>query len=384
MRVMPLTVGVPHRDCKTMNEAIIHDPLATSELPVRAAGAVALAGEIAMRFHGLMLLRDEDDIIAECLAHLTGWCDAIYLYDLGSTDATWDIVNDLARRDSRIVPFRRMPTIYSEDLRCIPFDHYRDRFESGDWVMKLDADEFYEVPPPRFVKEQVSPWESSIFLQWYFFRLTSSEVAGYETGTSIADDRKRSILERRRFYTVSYYSEPRMFKYRRSMKWPAGVTWPYNMGFPARKRIPIRHYPHRDPWQMEKRYRLRHAMTRLKANVVHWNVLDWRNDVYDDRGGRGGSQRDERAGMASVSGLSDEVLRKWEPGSSLPEFDFTNHLGSRRRRTAQWLVQRVVPILDLGRRGYQKGHQPAEIPPELNEQIGREQLGRSAESVESK
>lgn len=324
-----------------------------------------------MRFHGLMLLRDEEDIIGQCLAHLTTWCDAIYIFDLGSTDATWDIVQDFARRDSRIVPFISEPTIYGDDLRCIPFDRYRDRFEPGDWIMKIDADEFYHVPPPRFVNEHLSRWESSIYLQWYFFRLTSREVAEYEAGRSISEDRKRPIELRRPFYTISHYSEPRLFKYRRSMKWPAGISWPYNMGFAARKRIPIRHYPHRDPRQMERRYRLRHAMMALKAAAgSHWDVLDWRKDVYNDRDDLA---RSDKVGMASVSGLSDEVLRRWQPGEPLPELEFTNHLTGGGKRVAQWAAQRMTSLLDRTRPAYRKDHRPAQIPSEVNEAIAREQ-----------
>ena len=63
-----------------------------------------------MRFHGLMLLRDEIDIIAQNLSHLLSWIDSLYILDMGSVDGTWDIVQDFARKDSRIVPFSASPS----------------------------------------------------------------------------------------------------------------------------------------------------------------------------------------------------------------------------------------------------------------------------------
>jgi len=58
-----------------------------------------------------MMVRDEEDILPQTLAHILTWCDALYVYDLGSTDRTWEIVQDFAKRDSRIVPYGRRPTI---------------------------------------------------------------------------------------------------------------------------------------------------------------------------------------------------------------------------------------------------------------------------------
>jgi hypothetical protein len=127
----------------------------------------------------------------------------------------------------------------------------------------VDADEFYHVPPPRFVKERVQPGETALFLQWYFFRLTRSEVNRYESREiDIIQERKLPIQDRRRFYKISDYSEPRFFRYRPSVRWPHTVSFPFNAGYLARERLPIRHYPNRDPLQMEARYRLRADMKR--------------------------------------------------------------------------------------------------------------------------
>jgi len=317
-----------------------------------------------------MLLRDEEDIIDECLRHLLSWCDALYIYDLGSTDSTWSIVQEHARRDSRIIPAISQPTVYHENLRAVLFDRFRDRFESGDWIMKIDADEFYETTPPDFVRQRLSRGESAVFLQWYFFRLTDREVTEYERGKDIQEDRKNPIALRRRFYTISKYSEPRMFRYRRTMKWPETTAWPFNRGVTARHRIPIRHYPHRDPLQMERRYRLRHGMMKLipGPGPIHWDILDWRQDVFsiDSK-----NLVKTREGMNSVEGLAGDTLHEWRPGESLPEVDFTNHLPPLYKRWMHRIAARtILPLLDGTRPDYSKTFQPQLISDEVNRQIG--------------
>ena len=237
-------------------------------------------GVIMPRFIGLMLLRDEGDIIAQCLDDLLRWIDEIHVFDLGSTDDTWDIVADYAAREKRIIPFMRKPIIYRDSLRSYMFHRLRGNFRKGDWIMKVDGDEFYEIPPPTFVRTHLRPWESVVYLQWYYFRLTDRDVAAWEAGRENLADRARSIQERRRFYKIMDYSEPRFFQYRPSMKWPAPNNWPFFSGVVAENRIPIRHYPHRDPPQMIRRFRLRSAMKAIGGTAGgHWDIEDWRKEI---------------------------------------------------------------------------------------------------------
>src|SRR5271170_3388489 len=98
-----------------------------------------------MRFHGLMLLRDEGDIIEQSLNHLLSWIDGLYILDMGSVDGTWEIVQEYARRDKRVVPFFSKPIIFDDNLRSMLFAEYRRRFEPGDWVLRTDTDEIYHV-----------------------------------------------------------------------------------------------------------------------------------------------------------------------------------------------------------------------------------------------
>jgi len=308
----------------------------------------------------MMLLRDEADVIGQCFDALLQWVDGLYILDLGSTDGTWDIVQDYAKRDKRIVPFEHAPILYNDNLRSYIFHHFRDRFDPGDWVMKIDADEFYHVAPPTFVRERLRPHESAVHLQWYFFRLTQQEVADYESGrVDVMQDRHRPIEDRRRFYKISEYAEPRMFRYRPAMQWTEENSFPFNAGFVARERIPIRHYPHRDPLQMEARFQLRAAQMKLKAHAGgHWKLDDWRKEIVDATGAvaHGG----QKIGLSGERGIDTGELLHWEPGTPLVERPLHNHVPPFGKRLAQRIVHGgLLPVMDARRAKFSATWRPA-------------------------
>ncbi|MCL2647960.1 MAG: glycosyltransferase [Phycisphaerales bacterium] len=75
-----------------------------------------------------MLLRDEADVVTQTLEHLLEWIDTLHIFDTGSTDETWDMVQDAARRDKRIVPLRE-PQVYSDSMRSQMFHRTRGHAE---------------------------------------------------------------------------------------------------------------------------------------------------------------------------------------------------------------------------------------------------------------
>lgn len=326
-----------------------------------------------MKFHGLMLVRDEADVLAQTLTHLLTWIDWIYVLDLGSTDSTWEILQEFSAKDQRIVLHSTSPIVFHDGLRCMLFDSYRHRFRDGDWVIRADADEFYHVLPPNFVRDRLRRGETCVYLSWYFFRLANHDVAKYENGrVDITADRNRPIEERRRYYKIPDYSEPRMFRYRTSMQWPINAAFPFNAGYIARERIPIRHYPHRDPWQMMRRYRLRAAMMTLKADAgPHWKLADWRQDVIDiDDGIGGAAEKNEGVGLGAAKGHTAGPLLYWQPGTSLPEIYGDTHLASRGKRMLQRLIHPAcLPLLDRWRPQFLKNFRPEMIPDDVTEQL---------------
>jgi hypothetical protein len=149
------------------------------------------------------------------------------------------------------------------------------------------------------------------------------------------------------------YAEPRLSQYRDTMQWPPTVSFPFNAGFVARERLPIRHYPHRDPAQLERRCRLRAVMMADKENranwtrpeLHHWAEQEWRKFITpDDAPG----------------------LKHWTPGMPLEEVQQTNHLAKAHVRIAQRLAHAfLLPLLDSRRAKWPEETYPQRITPEV-------------------
>ena len=320
------------------------------------------SGDFApVKFHALLAVRDEADILDQSLRHFLTWADAIYVFDTGSLDHTWDIVQQFAAKDKRVIPLKKAEVFFSElSLRGWIFNQVRRHMRSGDWFLRVDADEFHHISPRDFIKTRVRKHETVVYHQYYDFRLTRSEAQAWEQGRETLADRQRPIQERRRWFTVNAYTEPRLCLYRESMQWPETVSFPYNAGYLARERLPIRHYPHRDPLQLARRCRLRAAMMAEPENLCnqHWSQADWRIHVVAD---------------------DSPHLRYWRPGTDLPEFHFTNHLARVPKRLCQRLAHAcLLPLLDRTRSSYSPAVYPQALPGGLIERL-RMELGSGRE-----
>jgi len=314
-----------------------------------------------MRFHALLPVRDEADIIGQCLAHLLSWADAVYVFDTGSVDDTWEIVQEFAGKDKRIIPLKKDPVFFAETrLRGWIFNQARRHMRDGDWFLRVDADEFHHILPPEFVKTRMRSHETIAYHQYYDFRLTRSEVENWNKGEETIDERERPIAERRRWYTVSVYSEPRLCRYRSTMRWPVTASFPHNAGYLARERLPIRHYPHRDPVQMNRRCRLRAIIMADEINrknwtqpeLHHWAEEEWRKFIAPD----------------DLPGL-----QYWRPGSELPEVHQTNHLAPPKVRIIKRIAHAcLLPVLDRIHPRWEGDTYPQRIPSEIVEKLESE------------
>jgi glycosyltransferase involved in cell wall biosynthesis len=307
-----------------------------------------------MKFHALLPVRDEADIISQCLEQALTWADAICVFDTGSVDNTWEIVQDFASRDKRIMPIRKEPVYFSETrLRSYMFHVARQNMHNGDWFLRVDADEFHHIAPPEFVRNCMRKHETAAYHQYYDFRLLRSEVDAWNAGEETLKDRRRPIEDRRRHYTVSEYSEPRLCRYRETMQWPGTVSFPFNAGYVARERLPIRHYPHRDPVQLERRCRLRAIMMADEENrsswsrpeLHHWAEREWKKFITPD----------------NLPGL-----KLWKSGTELPLVHETSHLKPSHIRVVQRLMHAFcLPMLDRLRSKFPPDSRPQSIPKEI-------------------
>jgi glycosyltransferase involved in cell wall biosynthesis len=311
-----------------------------------------------MRFFCQLPVRDEGDIIGQSLQALLTWADEIFVFDTGSADDTWDIVQDFAARDKRVIPMRQDPVYFNDTrLRGWIFEHVREHMETGDWFLRVDADEFHHIPPPEFVKTRLRPHETIVYHQYYDFQLTASELRAWKEGRETLADRKRPIAERRHWFTPSVYSEPRLCRYRESMRWTPKTSFPYNAGFVAAERLPIRHYPHRDPVQLERRCLLRAVMLADKENRRNWSEPELHHWV-------------EEQWHKFIAPDNAPGALFWKPGDALPEYHFTNHLAPFYKRQVQRFVHAVcLPLLDSTRPHWPEDAYPRQIESDVQARL---------------
>jgi hypothetical protein len=318
-----------------------------------------------MKFHALLPIRDEADVIAQCVASLLDWADKIYIFDTGSVDESWEIANDLASKHREIILLGRREVYYSEmTVRGWMFNAARENFREGDWFVRADADEFHHILPPIFIRERMRRSETVAYHQYYDFQFTTKDFDRWEAGEETLLDRMRPIAQRRRWFTINSYSEPRLCRFRQSMKWPTSVSFPYNAGYVARERLPIRHYPHRDPVQMRQRYILRSVMLADAYNRSHWSKPD------DHHWSEGNWTK-------HMWNSADEGVVEWLAGRPLPVPAFTTHLAPPIKRFAQRILHTgIAQVMDSRRGGWTSDDVMQPIP--ADKQLMLWQLLRSA------
>jgi glycosyltransferase involved in cell wall biosynthesis len=226
-----------------------------------------------MRIHALALVKNEADVIGQSLAAAAAWADAIYVFDNGSDDGTWEIVGDVAATHPNVMPSIQDATPYSQSLRRVLFERYRR--EPGDWWGFLDADEFYIDDPRQFlaaVPERFGEvWNASF--EYYF---TDVDAARYdEDPAAYADD--VPVGDKCRYF-INNWSELRFFRDTEQVYWNEGHGSPDGLDPVYANRIRLKHYQYRSPQQIQRRIDSRREALE-RGSFLHEMLPDWKHAI---------------------------------------------------------------------------------------------------------
>jgi hypothetical protein len=282
-----------------------------------------------MKIHGLCLVKNEADVLDETLISALHWCDHIYVFDNGSSDGTWELVNELAKKHRQVVPYKQDDTLYSNGLRADIFNAFRSNADPRDWWCALDADEFY-VDDPRLFLTKIpdrfkTVWSAS--LNYYF---TDQDAILYRQDP--VKFLATPVQERFRYY-LNNWGELRFFRHCDDIVWtPAQGGFPPAMftasAYPVR--IWLKHYQYRSPEQIERRLLTRRPAIQAKTGFWHEFTPNWRTsiatkrdaplDFDDSRPGFAASRWEERI-VPAASLDYDAFDRRYVVNESLmPEF----------------------------------------------------------------
>lgn len=140
-----------------------------------------------MKIFGICLIKNEADIIEYSLNEHSSWADYIFVYDNGSTDNTWQIVKDLSKTNSKIIPFKSEAKPFRDGLRAEVFNAYQHLANPGDWwCIRCDSDEFY-VDDPRTFLPNVKKYHHVVTSLHFEFRLTIEDVEEFTFNKNVPD-----------------------------------------------------------------------------------------------------------------------------------------------------------------------------------------------------
>lgn len=230
-----------------------------------------------MKLFGLCVVRNESDVIREVLDHASRFCAKIFVYDTGSSDKTWEIV-DSFKNDGIVVPYRKENTRFFDGLRGRMFNACKHLAEPGDWWIRVDGDEFLVGDQSEDPRETLAEIErrgehvaQAVYVQFYY---TDVDYDRWKKGEEMLGSRSASICERRRYYSA-HHCEIRGFLHRSNWHWDERFPWPRHMGVVSPLRLRLLHYPFRDPAQIRQR-----LADRSRMNVTNWEV--WKDRVPAD------------------------------------------------------------------------------------------------------
>lgn len=228
------------------------------------------------RIYGLMIAKNEADIIAQSLVYALNHCEKVIVMDNMSTDGTWEIVENLAvKYPERIIAHCRLEQGFHDCLRAIAYNAYRHELGNQDWWLRLDADEFLNERPAETLKVAIAENADFVRANQMQFALTDVDVATIERGE---DSRDQPIEQRRRHYRVNW-REFRFFRNDPNIGWDVDLDgqFPQNLSKDkiCSRAIFNRHYVHRDIEQLKTRIAVRQG----SSSFAHVSDADWKTCI---------------------------------------------------------------------------------------------------------
>ena len=231
------------------------------------------------KIYSLLVVKNEADIITASLTDACRWSDKIIVIDNGSTDGTWERVQQLAEKYPQIIPWLRYEGAFHIGLRAKAFKAFRHEMTSDCWWnVRLDADEFYPGDVRSFLAD-VPRCYTTVKKESTDYVLTREDLERH----SFTGD-----FEQDRAFITHHLPAPR--RERRFMRHSALLCWserwryPHPWGRVYDKPIPVDHYQYRSPQQMEKRFATRQqAKAEGCGSFRHEKGVRWQDYIMTDK-----------------------------------------------------------------------------------------------------
>lgn len=229
-----------------------------------------------MKIYSLLVVKDEADVVGYSMRDACRWSDKIIVIDNGSTDGTWELIQELATDEPKVVPFMRYEGPFHIGLRAKAFRAFRHEMKLGDWwCVRLDADEFYPGDVRGFL-QQVPWWCRTVKKRSTDYVITHEDLdEGLLTGNFATD---RNLL---RYSLPTQREERRFMRQSPLLVWLGRWRYPHPWGLVSREHIAVEHYQYRSVEQMQRRYDNRQkAKQEGCGSFSHETGESWRNYLH--------------------------------------------------------------------------------------------------------
>jgi glycosyltransferase involved in cell wall biosynthesis len=225
-----------------------------------------------MNVHAITLVKNEYDVVEETLIKGAELFDAIYVLDNGSTDGTWEIVQELERRLDPIIVAGREEGTFDNGLRGRVYNQFKERSSPGDWWGKLDADEIFIDDPKSFLA-QVPDQYRRVWSSYYQYYFTDVDLERWRENPEKWE--AQEVEDRLRYYRNNH-SEMRFVRDDGNLQWRPNEQWPRFLYPVYPDRIRHKHFQFRNPDQIQQRIDTRYAaMQRGATGYPHERITNW-------------------------------------------------------------------------------------------------------------
>lgn len=251
-----------------------------------------------------LLVKDEEDIIEDCLDHLSEFCDYILLLDTGSTDKTYEI----CKEHKNVTYIEKKKVVYNDALRQILVEESRKYLNKQDWLLEISADHFFDSDPRLDIEKAISEGANVITYDIAQFYFTDLDI-NY-------NNNEISVQRRLLYYAINYHNFPVVFQNQPNLKYISQVTeWPELQEKKIASFHPIlKHYQFRSIEQIRKRLNVRFDQRKKGfKGFRHYRTDNWRQYIFDHNKLHkfdGTWKWDKQPSLDELLGFEDNKVRK--------------------------------------------------------------------------
>lgn len=219
--------------------------------------------------YAISVIKNEEDIVEYMVNHALSYASKVIVLDNGSEDRTYEKLKSL--ENNRVIVLEPNLEPYTDGLRAIIFNKFKHELKEGDWWVIQDSDEFYACNPRNFL-ENVSNNFHHVVSKKIDYQITWEDIKEIEFSNEFKKD-----IENIKFYQKYAWSEVRMIRNRKNLTWAKEDIWPSRLGVRFPTQINVKHYPQRNPKQMQKRLNTRIKNKKAGGQFFsQWDKNTWK------------------------------------------------------------------------------------------------------------